>query len=86
MFGQRFRLKADAIATTDGPDKRIAVQVPAGAQIVVLDHIQTSVPLDSSFQVNVEWNGKVVSMFLVDIHEKGERNPPGSKGRAVSDR
>ena len=85
MFGQRFRIKTPVIATTDGPEKRIAVQLPAGAHIVVLDHIQPNAALDSNHQVNVEWDGKVVSMFLVDIQEKGERLPPQSKGRAVSD-
>lgn len=86
MFGQRFRLKTATIAITDAPEKRIAVRLPTGAQIVVLDQIQPDAQLDSSHQVTVEWDGKVVSMFLVDIHEKGERIPPQSKGKTVSDR
>jgi len=86
MFGQRFRLKTAAIATTAGPENRIAVQIPAGAHITVVDHLQSDLPPDSSAQVNVEWDGKVVSMFRVDIHEKGERIPPESRGRAVPDR
>jgi len=86
MFGQRFRLKTATIAITDGPEKRIAVQLPTGAQIVVLEHVQPNAPLDSSRQVNVEWDGKVVSMFLVDIIEKGELVPLHSEGKAASDR
>jgi hypothetical protein len=86
MLGQRFRLKTAVIAVTDGPEKRLAVQIPTGAQIVVLDDIQSHAALDNNHQVNVEWDGKIVSMFLVDIHEKGERIPPQSKGKTVPDR
>jgi hypothetical protein len=85
MFGHRFRLKTATIGVTDGPDKRVAIQLPAGAQIVVLDQIPPDVPPDSNHQVNVEWEGKLVSMFLVDIREKGEPIAPQSKGRAVSE-
>jgi hypothetical protein len=36
--------------------------------------------MQSGTPAGVEWDGKVVSMFVVDIHEKGERIPPQSKG------
>ena len=85
MFGQRFRLKTAAIAVTDGPEKRIAIELPEGAQFVVLDQVPYDAPLHNQ-QVNVKWDGKVVSIFLVDIREKGEWIPPESKGRSVSDR
>jgi phosphatidylethanolamine-binding protein (PEBP) family uncharacterized protein len=85
MFGQRFRLKTATIATTVGPDQRIAVQLPSGTHFVVLDHIDPDAPLDSNHQVRVQCGGQVLSMFLVDIQEKSERIPPESKGRAVSD-
>jgi hypothetical protein len=85
MFGQRFRLKTAAIATAEGPEKRVAVQIPAGAQILVLDDIEPGAPPDASRLVNVEWEGNVVSMFVVDIHEKGERMPPHAKRKQVSD-
>jgi len=83
MFGQRFRLTAATIAVMEGPEKRTAVQLPTGAQILVLDHIQPDAQVHSTHQVNVEWDGKVVSMFLVDIHEKGERIPPQSTGKSA---
>jgi hypothetical protein len=83
MRGQQFRLKTAAIATTDGPDKRIAVQLPMGAHFVVLDHIHPDAPLEGNHQVRVQWDGQVVCMFLVDIQEKGEPTPQESKGRAV---
>ena len=87
MFEQRFRLKTATIATiTDGPDNRIAVQLPAGAQIVILDQIHPDAPLDSTHQVKVDWGGKLVSMFLVDIQEKGERIPEEFKAKRVSER
>ena len=84
MTGQRFRLKTATIAVRNGPEKRTAVQLPEGAQIVVLGHIQHDGDLDGNRQVNVEWDGTVVSMFLVDIHEKGEPMPPAPERKAVS--
>ena len=85
MLGQRLRLMTATIAVMNEPEKQTAVQLPAGAEIVILEQIRLNTPLNSRQQVDVEWNGKVVSMFLVDIHEKGERLPPQSKERAVSD-
>jgi hypothetical protein len=86
MLGQRLRLKTATIATsTEGPEKRIAVQLPPGAEIVVLDQIQPETPLNPTHQVNVEWDGNVISMFLVDILERGEQMPLRSKRKAVSD-
>jgi hypothetical protein len=72
MFGQRFKLKTATIATAEGPDTRIAVQLPIGAEIVVRDQVDSDGPADPTRQVNVEWDGKMLSMFLVDIREKGE--------------
>jgi hypothetical protein len=39
MPGQRFVLKAATIAVMEAPDQRIAIQVPAGAEIMILDLI-----------------------------------------------
>ena len=85
LLGQQFRLKAAAIAVKDEAEKRTAVQLPTGAEILVLDHVLSDTPLDSSHQVKVEWDGMVLSMFLVDIHEKGERISPHSKRKTMSD-
>jgi len=84
MFGQRLRLKTDTIATTSEDGNVIAIQVPAGAEILVLDQIQPNVPHTSTRQVDVLWQGKALSMFLVDIRERCEPIPPPSKGRAAS--
>ena len=72
MFGQRFRLKAATIAVgfTDG--KKVAYQIPAGAEIVVIDSIRVD-PNDPSRTVSVEWNSKPFTMFAVDLRERGDR-------------
>lgn len=53
-----------AIANRDG--KNVAVTVPAGAYIEVAD-LSTANRL-----VEVEWEGEMVQMFAVDVHERGE--------------
>ena len=78
MLGQWFRLKTATIATTAGLEKRVAVQLPAGAEFIVLDSVQPDAAHDG--QVNVEWDGERISMFLVDIREKGEPIWPKYKG------
>lgn len=71
MFGQRFRLKIATIATAIMDGKEIAFRIPAGAEIVVIDRLR----VDSQAQprrVKVEWNSQIVTMFAVDIKERGE--------------
>jgi hypothetical protein len=80
MPGQRFVLKAATIAVMEAPDQRIAIQVPAGAEIMILDLIPADGRPD---RARVEWDAKSVLMFLVDIQERGEP-VPASKGKSVS--
>ena len=73
MFGQRFRLKATTIALAFAADgKKIAYQIPAGAELVVIDCIRVD-PNDPSRTVTVEWESKTFTMFAVDLRERGDR-------------
>ena len=66
----RFRLNRETIAVIDDPQARI-VMIPAGSEIVNLDEIQTD-RVEHSKQIAVDWNGKRVRLFLVDLLERGE--------------
>jgi hypothetical protein len=72
MFGQRFRLKAATIALGFTDVKKTAFQIPAGAEIVVIDGIRVD-PKDLTRTVSVEWESKTVTMFAVDLRERGYR-------------
>ena len=82
MAGQRFRLKLATVATTEYGDRPCIVQLPQGAEIVVVDGIPAHRPAEASQQVAVRWRGRKFSMFVVDIEDRGERiqeaAPPGS--------
>ena len=71
--GQRFRLKRTTIATVMQDGKRIAVQIPADATIIAIDPVPECKSDDRSQQVNVQWQGKDLMMFVIDIQERGER-------------
>ena len=71
-FGQHFRLKDTAIATTYESDKDVAVHLPEGAEIIVIDHTPAHYPPEPNRRVSITWNGRTFSMFLVDVLEKGE--------------
>jgi hypothetical protein len=72
MFGQRFKLKTRTIAVSLEGGKKIAVAVPMDAEIVVTDKVPVD-HTDRNRQVTVEWAGKIVTMFAVDIRDRGER-------------
>jgi hypothetical protein len=71
--GQTFRLKSTTIATVLQDGRRIAIQLPAAAKIVVTDPVPEHTSEDVRQQVNVRWNGENLMMFLIDIQERGER-------------
>lgn len=52
--------------------KKIAVAVPVDAEIVVTDEVPVD-HADRNRQVSVEWDGKTVTMFAVDIRDRGVR-------------
>ena len=80
--GQSFRLKSATIATVMQDDKRIAIQIPAGAKIISVDPVPEAKSDDRRQQVNVRWNGKDLLMFLVDLQERGVRVRAGLRKRS----
>ena len=69
---QRFRLKRQTIATVMLDGKRIAVRIPEGATVLVIDSVPEHPSSDVRQQVNVQWKGKNHALFLVDLQERGE--------------
>jgi len=73
----RFRLRTSTIAVIyDGAGKKVTEMIPAGEVIKALG----VVPLDRAAvepteQIEVLWEGRTMSMFLVDLLDRGERVP-----------
>ena len=61
-----FRLDRDTLAIANRDGKNVAVTVPCGAFIRIGD-----LPVGTRL-VDVEWEGQIVKMFVVDVHERGE--------------
>ena len=69
MIGERYKLHAPTLAIMTTPEgQRIPVTVPKNAIISV-----TAGPLDGTRLVDVEWDGRTVMMFTVDLRERGAR-------------
>jgi hypothetical protein len=71
MNGQRFRLTVPKIGLVFQDDRKVAVQIPAGAEILVIDSVPDPV-VDRQQQMNVAWAGKTITMFAVDIRDSAE--------------
>ena len=71
MIGQRFRLNAPKIGLVFQDGKKIAVQIPAGAEILAIDSVPDPV-LDPQRQVHVTWEGRTITMFAVDLRDGAE--------------
>jgi hypothetical protein len=70
MPSQRFRLKTATIAIADEGGRERLLHVPAGAEIVVTESLEGEAP---NRQVTAQWGRKTLTMFAVDILERGER-------------
>jgi len=67
MKGRRIRLEKSTLALEIGEDKRRVVTIPAGAIVEVI----SGPPGDTDRMVEVAWDGKVVSMFAIDVDARG---------------
>ena len=70
MSGQHFRLKADTTAFAFQEGKMLAVQIPAGAEVLAIDIVPLRV-VDRSLQVYAYWEGTIVTMSAADLRERG---------------
>ena len=78
MRGQRFVLRAATVAIGfDESGKRVAVTIPAKAEITVVDTVPLEPTPDYTELVSVQWEGRSLRMFLRDLQDRGERvHPP----------
>ena len=51
--------------------KKVAVQIPASAELVAIESIPEPV-VDRQQEVQVKWEGKTITMFAVDLREYAE--------------
>ena len=65
MFSKRFRLNTATIAASLEDGKEQVLYIPAGAEIVVTGSLDDDGPINR--EVSVEWEGKTLTMFAVDI-------------------
>ena len=68
--GDRYRLKVRTLAVVSNQED--IVDIPAGDEVVVI-HSLGDVPLESTKEVDVEWRGRRLRVFAVDLHKRGER-------------
>ena len=73
MLGQRFRLNTPKLGLEFQDGKKVAVQIPDGAEILAIDSVPDPV-VDRLQQVRVSWDGKTITMFAFDIREGSEPN------------
>ena len=55
--------------------------IPGGAEIAAAELPETSRGFGHSTFVTVEWEGRMVRMFLIDLLERGERVDSAADGR-----
>ena len=60
--------------------KKIVFQIPAGSEIVAFDPIPEELSKDLLRKVNIQWQGKIMTMFLVDVQQRGTRIQAAQKG------
>ena len=66
MVGRRYRVKTPTLAIMNQKE-RLSVMIPCGGVVQV-----TVGPLDEDRLVDVEWEGKPILMFTVDLRERCE--------------
>jgi hypothetical protein len=70
--GSTFRLKSATIATVIQEGKWTAVQIPAGAEVSTMELIPVNESEGRHQQIGINWEGKTMKMFLIDLQERGE--------------
>ena len=68
--GQRFRLNSPIMGTSIKDDMRIVFQIPAGSKIQANDPIPEQLSKDQLCTVNILWQGRTMTMLLVDVQER----------------
>jgi hypothetical protein len=66
LTGKRFKLERATLAVSSADGRRKAVSIPVGAIIQVV-----SGPNNGDGMVNVNWDGRIVEMFEIDVNVRG---------------
>ncbi len=67
MIGKRYRLKSPTLAILVLDGQNLPVTVPMGSVVQVKNG-----PLDGDRLVDVLWDSRTVSMFTIDLRQRGE--------------
>ncbi len=67
MVGKRYRLNNAALAIINQDGERFRMTIPLGGVVEVM-----AGPLDENWLLDVEWNGRAMTMFAADIRERAE--------------
>ncbi len=67
MVGQRYRMKTPTLAILVQGGERVPMTIPSSGIVRVLRQNHFDI-----HQVDVEWEGKVMLMFAVDLRDRGE--------------
>ena len=68
LTGKSFRLRSKTIAVEEGDSGPVATTVPEGSVVRV---VRGPAPSDTRL-VDVEWRGRRLWMFAVDIEQRGD--------------
>jgi ribosomal protein L25 (general stress protein Ctc) len=63
----RYKLRTTTVAVHQEATRSVAISIPAGTVLKVFDS-----SANSSGLVDVEWDGKRVQVFAVDLRDRGE--------------
>lgn len=66
LNGKLFRLRIDTTGLGEVDGRRVAIEIPAEATIKVI-----SEPRHGETMMDVLWDGHVVSVFAVDLEQRG---------------
>ena len=66
LSGRRFMLRRATLALDTIDGKRVATTVPAGSIILIV-----SGPMGNDRLLDVLWEGREISMFAIDVVERG---------------
>jgi hypothetical protein len=70
MIGQRFRLNTPKIGLAFQDGKEVAIEIPAGDEILAIDSVPLRV-VDRNLTVYAYWETTIVRMRAADIRERG---------------
>jgi hypothetical protein len=67
LTGKRYRLKSPTLAIVVLDGHSVPITIPTGS-VIQIKHG----PLDGERLVDVEWDNRTVSMFTIDLRDRGE--------------